>query len=149
MSQRILSTLQPPDLLGEWALRRRIADYRSRMSGTVDGQLTLNSDARTGEIAWSESGALQWNGAIHAVTRTYLLREDSDGWWLFFADGRPFHPWQPGGWVEHPCRDDLYRGLVSITDSDRWGTVWDVSGPAKDLRILTRFSRPRFSRSVR
>ena len=63
------------------------------------------------------------------------------GWWLYFAHGRPFHPWTPGRWVHHPCREDLDRGLITITGPDQWRTLWAVDGPDKAQRIITQLSR--------
>ena len=136
----------PPDtplaLLGVWDLRRRLADRRTRAWGSVAGTLTLVVDGDG--LVWSESGVLRWGVRDVEVTRRYLLRDGSpgfDGWWVFFDDGRPFHPWTPGRAVDHPCRADLYRGLVRIDAPDRWRIGWDVVGPAKDQRILTRLTR--------
>jgi hypothetical protein len=126
------------ELLGRWQLRRRVADRRTGQQGTVAGDLVV---AAAGDsLRWQESGVLRWGGAERPVTRTYLLRERADGWWVLFADGREFHPWRPGEWVTHPCRADLYTGLVTV-DSDRIRTCWDVRGPGKDQRLVTRFSR--------
>ncbi len=110
------------------------------MSGTVDGRLTMRPG--DDDIVWAEQGTLVWNGSRLSVSRSYRLERTENGWWLHFLDGRPFHSWLPGEWVEHPCRRDAYRGLITITGPDQWGTVWEVQGPDKAQRIVTRFSRP-------
>jgi hypothetical protein len=126
------------DLLGRWKLRRRVADRRAGRQGTVAGELRLSADGAG--LVWQESGVLRWAGTGRPVTRTYLLRERADGWWVLFADGREFHPWRPGEPVTHPCRADVYTGLVTV-DGDRMRMLWDVRGPGKDQRLVTRFSR--------
>jgi Family of unknown function (DUF6314) len=127
-------------LVGTWRLRRRLADLRTGTFGTVHGTLTLTGDAEG--VEWSESGVLHWAGRQVEVTRRYLLRDGVDGWWVYFDDGRPFHPWTPGRPVEHPCRADLYRGLVRLDAPERWRIAWDVVGPAKHQRIVSRLTQP-------
>jgi hypothetical protein len=131
-------TLQPPDLLGRWRLHRRLVDRRLRRSGSVVGELSVVADGA--DVAWREQGTLSWDGREVSVSRILRLRRVDDGWHVYFADGRPFHPWRPGEVVEHPCRADLYRGLIDAT-RDRLRTLWDVTGPGKDQRILTRCIR--------
>ncbi|HEV7654082.1 MAG TPA: DUF6314 family protein [Mycobacteriales bacterium] len=128
------------DLIGRWSLARRVADRRTGRQGTVRGELVIAPDGAG--LRWAERGTLRWAGTDHPVTRTYLLREHADGWWAEFDDGRPFHPWRPGTPVTHPCRADVYSGLVTV-DGDRIRTVWDVRGPAKHQRLVTRLTRVR------
>ena len=134
-----LETPTPETLRGEWQLRRRLVDRVAGGHGTVAGILTLVADGAG--VDWREHGVLRWHGGSVEVTRRYLIRENADGWWVLFEDGRPFHPWRPGSPVEHPCRDDVYRGLISVRGPDRWSVLWDVVGPAKQQRIVTRLSR--------
>ena len=136
-----IAAIDPTALLGDWRLTRRLADRRTGLSGTVCGQLTLRSEH--GQIAWVEQGTLLWNGSRLSVSRSYCLLRAEEGWWLYFPDGRPFHPWIPGQWVHHPCREDTYRGLITITGPDQWRTLWEVDGPDKAQRIITRLSRSR------
>lgn len=126
------------ELAGRWALARRVADRRAGRYGTVAGELVIAPDGDG--LCWAERGTLRWGGAAYPVSRTYLLREGPDGWEVRFADGRPFHPWRPGERVTHPCRADLYTGLVAV-EPDRVRTLWDVRGPAKEQRLVTRLTR--------
>jgi hypothetical protein len=135
-----IAALDPTALLGDWRLTRRLADRRTGLSGVVRGQLTLRSEGG-GHISWVEQGTLLWNGSRLAVSRSYRLLRAEDGWWLYFPDGRSFHAWTPGQWVHHPCREDSYRGLITITGPDRWRTLWEVDGPDKAQRIVTWLSR--------
>lgn len=129
---------EPTTLIGRWRLQRRIRDRRQGVFGRVAGELVIRRDGA--DLRWDERGTLSWAGATLPVWRYLLLSEDGDGWSVFFSDGRPFHPWRPGTVVEHPCRQDVYRGLVSVSPPEL-RTLWDVTGPAKDLRILTRCLR--------
>jgi hypothetical protein len=126
------------ELVGGWGLWRRVADRRLGVQGTVVGELVVKAE-RDG-LRWAERGTLRWDGRSHPVSRTYLLREGPDGWEVRFADGRLFHPWRPGVTVTHPCRADVYTGLVTV-DGGRMRTLWDVRGPAKDQRLVTRYAR--------
>ena len=140
------AAIDPTALLGDWRLTRRLADRRTGRSGTVCGRLTLRSER--GQIAWVEQGTLLWNGSRLPVSRSYRLLRAGEGWWLYFADGRPFHPWIPGRWVHHPCREDSYRGLITIAGPDQWRTRWEVDGPDKAQRIITQLSRSSRDESV-
>jgi hypothetical protein len=115
-------------------LQRRVADRRTGQYGRVQGTLTIA--AQGDGLAWRETGTLTMAGRTHDVSRSYLL---ADGW-VFFDDGRPFHPWRPGEWVEHLCGEDTYRGLVDV-EPTRVRTLWDVAGPAKEQRLITRLTR--------
>jgi hypothetical protein len=131
--------IDPTVLLGDWRLTRTLADRHMGLSGTVSGQLTLRE--KNDQITWVEQGTLLWNGSRLPVSRSYLLRRAEDGWWLYFSDGQPFHPWTPGQWVQHPCREDTYRGLITITGPEAWHTLWEVKGPEKNQQIATHLSR--------
>jgi hypothetical protein len=136
---RHATILEPERLLGEWTLARRFADLGAGRHGTVHGHLVLREHGAG--IDWDEQGVLRWQDVEVPVSRSYRLRRRDGGWWVFFADGQPFHPWQPGEWVEHSCRADRYHGLISVDGPDRWRTLWDVVGPGKAQRIVTRFTR--------
>ena len=133
-------TGDPRVLLGRWTLRRWLVDRAAGVLGSVDGELVVAD--RGGRLSWTETGTLRWSGRVAPVSRVYGFRPGPDGWWLTFADGRDFHPWRPGEPVTHPCRADTYAGLVVLDpDGRRMRTRWDVRGPAKDQRIVTRFTR--------
>jgi len=130
--------VEPLALLGRWRLERTLLDRLTGQRGTAAGGLTLSEDA--GAITWSEQGSIEWAGGTYPFTRAYRLTHEPDGWWMRFADGRPFHPWTPGQRVTHPCRADLYQGLVTA-DGDGWTVQWDVHGPAKSQLIVTALQR--------
>lgn len=134
-----LGAIPPPtDLLGEWRLDRRAADYRAGRFGTVRGTLQLRPVGD--QIHWIEAGRLCFAGRQAPVSREYRLQLQPEGWWVLFPDGRPFHPWRPGEWVRHRCGADEYRGLIAVAGDRAWRTLWDVRGPDKTQRILTRLT---------
>ena len=92
-----------------------------------------------------------WGGRTVEVSRTlYVERSAADGdggWFVYFSDGRPFHPWSVETPVEHPCGRDVYAGRIS-GDRERWTVEWRASGPEKDYVMTTvhtdrRDARPR------
>ena len=133
-----MAETDPRTLVGRWELRRRVVDRVLGAHGTMVGELTVVPDGVG--LRWDERGTLRWDGAEFPATRTYLLRENADGWAVEFADGRPFHPWRPGEAVTHLCRADLYTGLVHVGPT-LMRTLWDVTGPTKHQRLITRFRR--------
>lgn len=143
-----MTEIRPTDLLGVWQLERRLVD-RPDGFGRVTGWLELTLVG--GVVHWLELGELQWGGQTYEVTRELHIirsdirsniRSDGDGWDVRFTDGRLFHPWQPGEQVEHPCGKDLYRGLIAVDESlTRLRVLWDVLGPLKNQRIVTRCRR--------
>jgi hypothetical protein len=133
-------TVRPTDLLGVWQLQRRLVDRRAGGFGRVNGWLELTLVGSV--VHWLELGELEWGGRTFEVTRELHILPSADGWEVRFTDGRPFHVWRPEQVVEHPCRADLYRGLIRVSpDNRRMRVLWDVSGPAKDQRIVTRCVR--------
>lgn len=138
--------VSPVELLGRWRLERDVEDRRGPRR-TVAGTLTLTrvDDDR---VRWFECGTMTWQGQSAEVTRELaLVRRNSGGWTVCFADGREFHAWQPGERVHHPCGADRYDGLVQALERDPSGVVtvwtvrWDVTGPTKDYTMTTRLTR--------
>jgi len=125
-------------------MARRVVDRSAGTYGTVTG--TLRVTAEDEGVRLAESGVLRWCDAEYPVTRVSRLRRLDGEWWMLFEDGRPFHPWRPGTSVVHPCGADTYDGLVVLDrDGSRLRTLWDVRGPAKDQRLITRFTRSRIT----
>jgi hypothetical protein len=120
---------------GSWQLTRRVADRRTGQYGAVTGTLAITAEP-AGQ-RWREQGLLRWADRELPVSRELMIRRLDGSWWMTFADGRAFHPWRPGEIVTHPCAADSYRGLVELR-GDRMRTLWDVTGPAKYQRLITR-----------
>lgn len=136
----------PAPLVGEWTLARTVSDRHSGERGSARGGLRI-SKGGDGEFGWRESGHIGWAGQpARPFTRELRLVRGADGWWMRFVDGGLFHPWRIGSEVEHPCRDDIYRGRVRISAA-RLGEVvgleisWLIVGPAKDQCLRTELRR--------
>lgn len=135
-----LTEPRPTDLVGVWQLHRRLVDRRAGRFGRVVGRLELT---RVGSVVrWLELGELAWDTQRMQVTRELQIVPCGNGWEVRFADGRPFHGWRPGEVVEHRCRADSYRGLIDVdAGCTRLRVLWDVTGPEKSQRIITRCVR--------
>lgn len=132
--------VEPLALIGKWTMARRVVDRTAGTYGTVAGTLVV--EAADAGVRLAEDGVLRWGGAEYPVTRVSLLQPLDGEWWMLFEDGRPFHPWRPGVPVVHPCGADTYDGLVALDrDGNRLRTLWNVRGPAKNQRLVTRFAR--------
>ena len=61
-----------------------------------------------------------------------------------FADGRPFHAFDPAAphpAARHVCAADVYDVAYDFTRWPIWRSVWTVAGPGKDQVIATVHSR--------
>ena len=131
----------PANLVGEWIISRDITDFGARISGTFQGRLLVVAD--TDGYAWAESGTLQWRDRSSPAARNLRLQHQETGWWMTFADGRPFHPWRPNSEVVHHCGRDVYTGIISRRPATP-GQIeisWNVAGPAKHYRLDSQYRR--------
>ncbi|MFE5405020.1 DUF6314 family protein [Streptomyces sp. NPDC056580] len=145
-----MSGLVPvPDVLahlaGRWRVERRVRDLAGGDEGRFTG-VTVFSPLDGGGLLHEESGEFTWRGVTRPATRTlrFLPGREPGTAHVRFADGRPFHELDltSGRYVAaHPCAADFYRGEFTVTDADRWRTVWRVGGPAKDLVLTTDYVR--------
>ncbi len=138
-----------PDVLaylaGSWRTERTVRDLASGAQGRFEGSTAFDPLAGGGLLS-REAGAFTWQGVTRPAERT-LRYEPGAGPGtadVRFADGRPFHGLDltSGHHVaDHPCAADLYRGEFTVRDADHWRTVWRVGGPAKDLLLVTDYTR--------
>lgn len=138
-------SISPLRLLGDWTFERTVVDRAADIRGSVVGTMSLQQHP-DGHVEWREVGVLLWNGQQHDIHRDLrIVRGDHGGWDVTFDDGRPFHPWLPGEYLDHPCRDDRYRGSIEIAaDAEpvtQWSVIWEVRGPQKDHRYETKVRR--------
>jgi hypothetical protein len=131
--------IAPEELVGEWTIERSLTDLRTSMHGRFTGTLLVSADGAG--CGWHESGTLLWGDYTGTAERHLLMRRLDGAWWMCFADGRPFHPWQVGVEVVHPCRADVYRGRIEPRGADEFEITWDVSGPDKRQLIVSRMRR--------
>ena len=129
---------------GRWRLDRRIDDRLSGTTGRFEGEAVLRPD-RPGLLRYDEAGLLDLGGAPPMrATRTYLWRIGADVIDVLFADGRPFHHFDPvagGAGTAHLCGADLYRVTYDLVSWPEWRAVWQVSGPRKDYSSASRYTR--------
>lgn len=127
---------------GAFHVARRIEDRRAGQSASFEGRAEITASA-TGAI-YREAGQLRMaqGGTFHAE-RVYLWQVDGPRIAVMFEDGRPFHDFDPvtgGAATEHLCGDDWYRGGYVVSRWPDWQVTWDVTGPRKDYRSVTRYS---------
>ena len=132
----------PLGLLGTWALTRVVDDRLAGEKRDVQGTATLTLETPD-RIRWSEKGTMTWAGHAVPVSRTLYVERAGGVWAVHFEDGRLFHPWAVGDWVDHPCAPDHYRGLVQVDGDDvtRWTVEWRAQGPEKDYVMRTQHIR--------
>lgn len=131
----------PRQLLGTWDFARDIEDRLAGEHLAVNGTMTLTLEGE--HVCWREAGVLLRHGAEIDVFRTLLIARRESGWFVTFADGRDFHPWDTTQAVTHPCGDDVYSGRITVLDPEReWHAQWEATGPAKDYTTRTRMTRP-------
>lgn len=140
MSHAAIQPEDPVTLLGDWSFVRTVEDRLGGEVLRVDGALSLVEEGLS-RIRWHERGVMRRETGDLEVFRVLFLVEGEAGWLVTFEDGRPFHPWRVGEWVEHPCAADLYRGLVKADGSELWSVTWQVSGPRKDYVMTTHLGR--------
>jgi hypothetical protein len=138
------ASVQPHNLVGTWSIERDLYDQTADVRGSFSGRLVVAVGGSG--FDWHESGSLIWGGRELPVFRDLGIRLLDGEWWMTFADGRPFHPWRVDTSVEHPCAEDMYRGLISVTAGTAERPTglsirWDVTGPQKDQLIVSRLNR--------
>ncbi|HEY8584685.1 MAG TPA: DUF6314 family protein [Capillimicrobium sp.] len=128
-------------LAGAWRVERDVRD--GERHGRFEGVATFTQEPG-GELRWDETGELRLGPYRGPARRQLRLVPDGDAWEVRFEDGRPFHrlDLRAGRWTAgHDCRADRYDGVFSIAGDDAFEVAWDVAGPAKDQRILSRYER--------
>jgi hypothetical protein len=138
-------------LAGRWTVRRTVRDLLAGEDGEFTGETAfgpLEDDDSGAGLLHEESGTFVWRGVGRPARRTLRFEAGRDAGTadVRFADGRPFHDLDlaTGRYVaDHPCSADLYRGEFTVRDADHWRTVWRVAGPAKDLLMVTEYTRER------
>lgn len=131
------------DFTGDWRIERRIRDCRTGQQGRFDGRARLAPDGAG--LAYAETGTLCLGAApALAAGRAYLWRQAGPLIDVLFADGRPFHSFDPSGAAAaagHDCAPDLYRVAYDFAAWPDWHAVWEVRGPRKDYRMDSLFRR--------
>lgn len=131
------------DFQGEWRIEREIVEAGGathRLTGTA--QFSPDPEG----LLYREDGVLVTDtGASFAASRVYHWREVSGGRvQVLFEDGRDFHTFDLTNSCpedQHWCDPDQYRVSYDFSAWPNWQSVWTVSGPRKDYRMVTRYQR--------
>lgn len=136
-----MQMMQLRDLEGRWRVSREITDHRAGLTGHFVGEAVWSA-ANDGLIQ-AEAGVLTYGTApAMQATRQYLWQAQGTDLAVLFEDGRPFHTVPaPGQEALHDCPPDTYRVRYWFDAPDAFTTRWDVTGPRKDTRLLTTFTR--------
>ncbi|MFJ8084539.1 DUF6314 family protein [Streptomyces sp. NPDC096205] len=132
-------------LAGGWRVERVVRDLGDGSEGAFRGA-TAFTPLSGGGLLHRETGDFTWHGVTRPAERTlrFVPGPQAGTADVRFADGRPFHSLdlRTGRHIaDHPCSADLYRGEFTVADADHWRTVWRVGGPAKDLLLVTDYTR--------
>lgn len=134
-------------LAGPWRLSRELNDRASGMTGQFEGAVSFTHE--DGGLLHCERGELRWGGQSPApAARQLRWRPASSSWAadIRFDDGRPFHHLDLSSGVDRPvhdCQPDVYRGQFQLLGPDEWMYQWEVTGPHKDLLLVSRLTRDR------
>ena len=125
---------------GRWQMVRIIENVTEGVIGEFWGECDFEPDGLG--LTCREEGVLRFRGVDYHSGRVSLWRfPGKEQIEVRYEDGRPFHAFlldDPK--AEHLCGQDLYRVSYDFAP-DTWLSVWEVSGPAKDYSMTTRYRR--------
>jgi hypothetical protein len=131
-------------LCGRWQITRDLVDRARGANGTFSGIATvIAQDATT--LRYVEDGKVSFDGYVGDAVRAYRYDLfDGERAMVRFADGRDFHPLDLRTGVfraRHDCGDDVYLGRIRARSADQLETRWRVTGPGRDLLLVTQLQR--------
>jgi hypothetical protein len=129
-------------LTGEWRLSRRIHDSLLALRGRLEGRASVAAVADG--LLQIETGRLAFGDHVSDASQNYRIALDGEGARIFRADGSHFHDLDlsfGSARILHRCGNDLYRGRYRVLGADRYCVVWRVTGPRKDYRMASLYSR--------
>lgn len=130
------------DFAGRWRIERRIEDRLSGAGGRFDGEAVFVPEGE--RLIYRERGELRLgDGPGFTAERTYLWRDEGGRIAVDFADGRPFHAFDPGAdpAAHHLCIADDYRVRYDFSGWPEWRAEWTVTGPRKDYTMRSVYRR--------
>ncbi|MDC1381813.1 DUF6314 family protein [Octadecabacter sp.] len=128
------------DFIGTYDVNRVIDDARAGGQSRFEGHAVIAAEA--GGARYTENGHLIMNDQRFAAQRSYLWRANGLRIDVLFEDGCAFHDFDPeqgGQATEHLCGQDMYHGGYDVAEWPNWVVTWDVSGPRKHYRSVTRY----------
>ncbi|MBW4021832.1 MAG: hypothetical protein HIU92_01620 [Proteobacteria bacterium] len=130
-------------LRGDWVLRRRIRDLTSCQTGRLRGAANFSPLGEA--LLFTEHGRLALAQSEMEARQSYrFVIGGPAAFDVLFADGRPFHQAvfaSRTAWTAHDCAPDTYRGRYRILGPNRWSLGWRITGPRKNLVVISIFSR--------
>ncbi|WP_315899499.1 DUF6314 family protein [Roseovarius atlanticus] len=128
------------DFEGAWRLERDVV-HAGAAPARFEGEARLVPGQ--GGLVYREAGVLSMAGQPPMrAERGYLWRaRDGGGIDVMFEDGRFFHSITEGGAAEHWCDPDMYEVRYDFADWPDWSARWQVCGPRKAYRMVSRFTR--------
>lgn len=138
-----MSANQSPDLRrlsdfqGSWALVRYVTPAHGPVAH-FKGTAVWHPE--NGGLMCKEQGVMMLEGhAPMRAERRYFWAPDLQ---VYFEDGRFFHqvPAEGGG-AGHWCDPDQYEGMYDFSDWPGFRVIWTVTGPRKDYRSVSEYSR--------
>jgi len=130
--------LKPFDLEGAWRITRRVIGTNTRFEGTA--RLTPDGDV----LAYYEDGILQHEGKNSPAFRRYIYQQTDNRLIVMHPDGAAFLDlmFKNGeARARHVCGADTYDALFRFYAGGHWMAAYDISGPHKNYRIVTRLMR--------
>lgn len=131
------------DFAGDWHFRRRVTATDGVPIAEARGELRLLPSG-AGFVA-EEAAEVKMPGSapLRAERRT-LWRDEGALIAVDFADGRPFHRFDPRLDMPadvHLCDPDRYEVRYELAAFPLWRTLWRVTGPRKDYLMVTVHAR--------
>lgn len=126
------------DFTGRWRVERQISD-RLGPDGLFEGEAVFAPVP--GGLTYHETGTLRLGqGRGFPAERAYFWRADGARIAVDFADGRPFHDFDPAAPAAyHLCIADGYSVRYDFAGWPAWQAEWTVKGPRKDYTMISRY----------
>ncbi len=126
---------------GQWGIARRIDDRLMGRAAVFTGRALFRPDGVG--LEYTEEGMLKVPGQPEMqATRRYLWRAQGAEICVLFEDGRAFHRLSADRLQDtHDCAPDIYHVLYQFDAWPNWRADWRVSGPRKDYRMISDYTR--------
>ncbi|HYD30075.1 MAG TPA: DUF6314 family protein [Azospirillaceae bacterium] len=130
-------------LTGVWKVERSVMGESPLALGHLRGTARFEPSGQT--MRYEEQGCLSFGRSTVAAVRRLLFdfpaptRAE-----VQFPDGQPFHQLDLAtgdATVEIERDGTRWRGHYTVLDQRNWCVVWRVTGPCRDFRSVTRYSR--------
>lgn len=128
------------DFTGDWRLTRQILP-QGGAPARFEGRARF--DPAPQGLRYFESGTLVLPGQPPMqAERAYLWRAEGGQICVDYADGRPFHAFDPAHpEARHWCDPDDYLVRYDFGHWPRWRARWQVRGPRKDYTLISDYGR--------